>query len=74
MGFITQQDVSQFGLEDYVAVYVPKSYAFAGQLYMVKRARVKLITDVSPADAMKFAISGGVTEIDEDIPVKKDAT
>jgi uncharacterized membrane protein len=72
VGFITQMDVSQFGLDDYVAVYVPKSYAFAGQLYFVKRDRVKLITDISPSEAMKFAISGGVTEIDDDSAVKKD--
>lgn len=66
VGFITQQEVKQFGLEEYVAVYVPKSYAFAGQLYFVKRERVRLLTDIGSADAMKFAISGGVTEIDED--------
>jgi uncharacterized membrane protein len=66
-GFITQQEVEQFGLEEYVAVYVPKSYAFAGQLYFVKRDRVKLLTDVSSAEVMKFAISGGVTALDEAI-------
>ncbi len=65
VGFITQQELKQFGLEEYVAVYVPKSYAFAGQLYFVKRERVKILTDIGSADAMKFAISGGVTEIDE---------
>lgn len=66
VGFITQQELKQFALdESYVAVYVPKSYAFAGQLYFVKRERVKLLTDIGSADAMKFAISGGVTEIDE---------
>ena len=69
-GFITQQEVEQFGLEEYVAVYVPKSYAFAGQLYFVKRDRVKLLTDVSSAEVMKFAISGGVTALDE--PVKSE--
>lgn len=66
IGFITQQELSQFGLEAYVAVYVPKSYAFAGQLYFVKAERVKLLTDLSSAEAMKFAISGGVTELDDE--------
>ncbi len=65
VGFITQEELVQFGLEQYVAVYVPKSYAFAGQLYFVGTDRVRLLTDISSADAMKFAISGGVTEIDE---------
>ncbi len=66
IGFITQQEVQEFGLNEFVAVYVPQSYAFAGHLYFVKRDRVRLLTDVSSANAMKFAISGGVTNIDEE--------
>ena len=66
IGFVTQQELEQFGLTDYVAVYVPKSYAFAGQLYFVKKESVRLLHDVSSAEAMKFAISGGVTDIEDD--------
>ncbi len=66
IGFVTQQELKQFGLTDYVAVYVPKSYAFAGQLYFVRKEAVRLLTDVSSAEAMKFAISGGVTELDDE--------
>jgi len=65
VGFITQQDVHQFGLTEYVAVYIPQSYAFSGHLYFVKKERVKLLTDISSAEAMKFAISGGVAETEE---------
>lgn len=65
VGFVTRDTVEQLGLEEYVAVYLPKSYAFAGQLYLVKPDRVKPITDISAAEAMKFAISGGVTELEE---------
>lgn len=65
VGFITQEELIQFGLQEYVSVYVPQSYAFAGNLYFVKKDRVRLLTDISSTDAMKFAISGGVTEIDE---------
>jgi uncharacterized membrane protein len=65
VGFITQEELREFDLQDYVAVYVPQSYAFAGDLYFVKRDRVRVLTDISSADAMKFAISGGVTEIEE---------
>lgn len=72
VGFITQQEVTEFGLNEYVAVYLPQSYAFAGHLYFVKRDRVRLLTDISSADAMKFAISGGVTEIDDDSAGKQD--
>ncbi|HEX5024812.1 MAG TPA: DUF502 domain-containing protein [Agriterribacter sp.] len=67
IGFITQQEVNEFGLNEFVAVYVPQSYAFAGHLYFVKRDRVRILTDISSAEAMKFAISGGVTSIDEDM-------
>ena len=67
IGFITQEEVDQFGLQDFVAVYVPQSYAFAGHLYFVKKDRIRLLTDVSSAEAMKFAISGGVAEIGEEL-------
>ncbi|PWU01342.1 MAG: hypothetical protein C5B52_07450, partial [Bacteroidetes bacterium] len=66
IGFITRQDLTEFGLQDYVAVYVPHSYGFVGQLFFVKKERVKILTDINSAEAMKFAISGGVTEIDEE--------
>jgi len=65
VGFITQEELDEFGLKEYVAVYVPQSYAFAGHLYFVQRHRVRLLTDISSADAMKFAISGGVAEVEE---------
>jgi len=65
VGFITQEELHEFGLQEYVAVYVPQSYAFAGHLYFVKRERVRILTDISSTDAMKFAISGGVAEIEE---------
>ena len=68
VGFITQEEVNEFGLDDHVAVYVPQSYGFAGNLFFVRRERVRLLTDTSSADAMKFAISGGVAGIDEESP------
>lgn len=68
IGFLTQEEVHEFGLQEYVAVYVPQSYAFTGRLYFVKSDRVRLLTDISSSEAMKFAISGGVTTIEEDTP------
>lgn len=65
VGFITQEELHEFDLQEYVAVYVPQSYAFAGHLYFVKRDRVRILTDISSANAMKFAISGGVAEVEE---------
>ena len=66
IGFITQEELTQFHLQEYVAVYVPQSYGFAGNLFFVKKERVKVLTDISSSEAMKFAISGGVTEIEEE--------
>ena len=66
IGFVTQEELAEFGLNEYVAVYVPQSYAFAGHLYFVKKDRVRIVTDIGSADAMKFAISGGVTSIDDE--------
>jgi uncharacterized membrane protein len=65
IGFVTQDQLSHFELDDHVAVYIPKSYAFTGELYFLKRDRVKVLRGISSADAMKLAISGGVTQIDE---------
>jgi len=65
IGFITHEELEEFGLQEYIAVYVPQSYAFAGHLYFVKKERVRLLTDITSTEAMKFAISGGVTKIDD---------
>jgi uncharacterized membrane protein len=65
IGFITHEELNEFGLQEFISVYVPQSYAFAGHLYFVKKERIRMITDVTSTDAMKFAISGGVTNIDE---------
>ena len=64
VGFITNEDLSLFDMQEYITVYVPHSYAISGQLYFVKKDRIKLLTVVA-ADALKFAISGGVTEMEE---------
>ena len=65
IGFITHEELNEFGLQEYISVYVPQSYAFAGHLYFVKKERVRVITDTTSTEAMKFAISGGVTKIEE---------
>ena len=66
LGFITNEDLIQFDLEEHITVYIPNSYAVAGNLFFVKRERVRLLTHISPTDAMKFAISGGVAEVEGD--------
>lgn len=65
VGFLTQEEMDDFGFADYVAVYIPASYSIAGNVYLIPRNRVKPITNINATDAMKFAISGGVTHIEE---------
>lgn len=65
VGFITQEEAKDFGFTEYVAVYIPMSYSIAGNVYLLPRARVRIVTNINATDAMKFAISGGVTEVEE---------
>ena len=65
VGFITQEEVKDFHFIDYVAVYIPASYSIAGNVYLLPRERVRPITNINATEAMKFAISGGVTHIEE---------
>ena len=64
IGFITQKDMSHLGLTDMVAVYVPMSYAISGKVYIVKEDQIKPMENISAGEAMKFAVSGGVTGIE----------
>lgn len=67
VAFLTQQDMSDFGLKEYVAVYVPMSYSIAGNVYLIPANRVRRLDgQVTPAEAMKFAISGGLTKFAEE--------
>lgn len=62
VGFITQEDMRIFGMENYVAVYLPMAYSVAGNVYIVPKERIRPITSISAAQSMKFAVSGGVTQ------------
>jgi uncharacterized membrane protein len=37
VGFITQDDMSSFGMENYVAVYLPMAYSVAGNVYIIPK-------------------------------------
>jgi len=66
VGFITQEDMSRFNLTDFVAVYVPMAYSVAGNVYIIPKERIRPITNISSTQTMKFAVSGGVTEMAEE--------
>ena len=64
IGFITQSDLSQLGLNDMVSVYLPHSYAISGFHYVVPKDRVTPL-NISGTVAMKYIVSGGVSGFDE---------
>ncbi len=64
VGFVTQADLSDLGLQDMVVVYFPHSYAFSGNHYIVPRENVKPLT-VPGTIAMKFIVSGGISGFKE---------
>jgi uncharacterized membrane protein len=65
VGFITQKDLTKIGLVDKMAVYLPHSYAVSGFLVIVDKDNV-IPLDINPSDAMKMAVSGGVTGYNEE--------
>lgn len=64
IGFVTQKDLSQLGLENMVAVYCPHSYNFSGNLFLVESKKVRPL-DKSSANVMKYIVSGGITNISD---------
>lgn len=67
VGFLTDEEMEKFELgADKVAVYVPQAYNFAGQLYILPRNKVRKIDNISSGEAMKYAVTGGVVDLDDD--------
>lgn len=65
LGFVTQEDLAELKLKTgTVAIYVPMSYSFSGNLIIVPKENVTPV-DASSTEVMKFIISGGVTDIEE---------
>lgn len=64
LGFITQKDLSNIGIpQGRVAVYLPHSYNFSGNLFIVPTENVTPL-NAPPAEVMKFIVTAGVTSID----------
>jgi len=67
LGFITQNDLSHLGLgPEKVAVYLPHAFNWSGNLYIVPARNVTPL-DARAADVMKFVVSGGVSQVDEEV-------
>lgn len=63
IGFLT--DPKPIHLGDHVGVYIPHSYNFSGNFWILPRTRVKPLP-VTPSQAMKYIVSGGVVPITSD--------
>ena len=72
IGFMTQGDMTHLGMENKVAVYMPHAYAISGWVIITESKYVKPVTTMTSGEAMKFAVSGGITtEEDLDSNAKK---
>jgi uncharacterized membrane protein len=61
IGFMTQKDLAYLGMAGKVAVYLPHAYAISGYVIIVDSKNIKPVTRMNAAEAMKFAVSGGIT-------------
>ena len=71
IGFLTQKDMSDVGLPEKVAVYLPHSYAISGWVIITNSIYILPVEGMSAAEAMKFAVSGGVAGFHSDKNVFK---
>lgn len=65
LGFITQKDLAKLELPGMVSVYLPHSYNFSGNHFVVKKDRVTPFK-LTGSQAMKFIVSGGVSWADDE--------
>jgi uncharacterized membrane protein len=66
LGFITQDDLSHLGVgPEKVAVYLPHAFNWSGNLFIIPVRNITPL-DTRAADVMKFVVSGGVSQVDDD--------
>ena len=71
IGFLTQKDMSDVHKHDFVAVYLPHSYAISGWVIITAEKNIKPVVGMTAATAKKFAVSGGVAGFHSDDNVFK---
>ena len=64
LGFVTQHTLDGLHLPGSVAVYLPHSYNFSGNLYLIPRQAVTPLA-ISSTEVLKFILSGGVTGLQD---------
>lgn len=64
IGFITQESLDSLPLkEGKVAVYVPHSYAFSGELMLIDKKHIAYL-GISTTDALRLILSGGLSNLE----------
>lgn len=67
MGFITDEELEKLDMgADMVSIYIPQAYHWAGQLYVLPRSKVRKIEKFTSGEAMKYAVTGGVVDVEEE--------
>lgn len=66
IGFLTQNNLDEVGQEGHVAVYLPHSYAISGWVIVVSATETKPVVGMNAAEAMKFAVSGGIAGLEQE--------
>jgi len=59
IGFMTRENLDNLGLKDHVAVYLPQSYNFAGNVLIFPKEAVTPL-NIESSEVMTFIVSGGV--------------
>lgn len=59
IGFMTRESLDNLGLKDHVAVYLPQSYNFAGNVLIFPKEAITPL-DIESSEVMTFIVSGGV--------------
>jgi uncharacterized membrane protein len=60
VGFITRESLENIGLSDYVAVYIPQSYNFGGNVFLFPKDAIEPLK-IESSQAMAFIVSGGLS-------------
>lgn len=69
IGFLTQDEMGDVEKYNYVAVYLPHSYAISGWVIVTEEKNIKPVIGMTAAAAMKFAVSGGVAGFHTEEPI-----
>jgi uncharacterized membrane protein len=63
MGFVTRESLEGFARPDDVAVYVPQSFNFSGNVIITTRDQITPL-DIESSRAMAFIVSGGISGLE----------